>query len=272
MTEAEHKYLETYDITKYDRPSVAVDVVAFTVLTEEETNNKRDAKPKLAVLLVKRGEHPYKDCWALPGGFVRSNETLEQCAIREITEETSITPTAIMPIGTFSDPKRDPRGRIISNAYVSVISGEKIDAIGGDDAVDAAWFDCTFQFCDAGLYMKLVHDKTEIYAELSEKGVKFGVSEFTIKKNMGLAFDHALILARAISCLRNTADDFDILFDFLPEKFTLAQMQSTQEAILNVKLLTANFRRKAALYIEETDEYTSGVGHRPAQLFRKKTQ
>ncbi|MBE6860975.1 MAG: NUDIX hydrolase [Ruminococcus sp.] len=271
MNQSEEKnFLEKYKIGDYERPSVAVDIVAFSIRSDENENYKRDSVQKFSLLLIKRGVHPYKCSWALPGGFVRKGETLEECAKREITEETGITPNALMPDAVFSSPGRDPRGWIISNAFVSVMSEENLNASGGDDASDAKWFDVEFTVNDSDAELILSSEECFITAKLRMKSVKFGYPHFEIIDSGGLAFDHAEIIACALYRLRSIIENFDIIFDFLPEKFTLSAMQRVQEAILNKPLLPANFRRKASPYIEETDEYLTGAGHRPAKLFRRK--
>ena len=266
----EELFLEQYDIRRYDRPSVAVDIAAFTILSDETENYKQDSGQRLALLLIKRGCHPFKDSWALPGGFLRMDETVEQCAMREITEETGLTPSALLPSEVFSRPDRDPRGRIISHSFVSVISEQKLLTSGGCDAADAGWFDFAFSHEGDLLRLLLKRGGLELNPLLRETSSKFGIPHYEVLDNGGLPFDHAEIIASALGKLRRTIDDFELIFDFLPEKFTVASLQKVQEAILNISLLPANFRRKAAAYIEETDEYLTGAGHRPAQLFRKK--
>lgn len=271
LNQSEEKtFLEKYKIEDYDRPSVTVDIAAFSIRSDENENYKRDSVQKLSLLLIQRGVHPYKGCWALPGGFVRKGETLEECAMREVTEETSITPDALMPAAVFSNPGRDPRGWIISNAFVSVISEESLNAHGGDDAADAKWFDVKFTVNDMDAVLVLRFEESLITAKLRIISVQFGYPHFEIIDSGGLAFDHAEIIACALYRLRSIIENFDIIFDFLPEKFTLSALQRVQEAILDTPLLPANFRRKASPYIEETDEYLTGAGHRPAKLFRRK--
>ena len=189
---------------------------------------------------------------------------------REITEETGVTPDALMPDSVFSNPGRDPRGWVISNAFVSVISEENINAHGGDDAAEAKWFDVSFTVNDKDVVLVLRSEESLITAKLRIISVQFGYPHFEIIDSGGLAFDHAEIIACALYRLRCIIEDFDIIFDFLPEKFTLSSLQRVQEAILDTPLLPANFRRKASPYIEETDEYLTGAGHRPAKLFRRK--
>ncbi len=218
-----------------------------------------------------RGAHPFKDHWALPGGFLKPNETIEECALREITEETNVTPVSLMPVGVFSEPERDPRGWVISNAYTSIISEESINQIGGNDASDARWFGIRFEKGDSGeAQLFLSNGEIQLRATLTEESTKFGKTSFRIKDSGTLAFDHAKIIATALTALRQEAGSFATIFDFLPEKFTLTALQKVQEAIMDISVLPANFRRKISEYVVETDEYTQGAGHRPAKLYRKK--
>ena len=267
----EELFLSAYNIADYDRPSVATDIAAFSMRTEEDGCYRKNAERKLTVLLIKRGDHPYMNSWALPGGFLRPDETMEACALREITEETNVTPVTLMPVGVFSDPKRDPRGRIISNAFTSIISEAQIKTIGGDDALDAKWFDVAFEdggdgFCT----LTLTRGDVVLTARLREEKNRFGRPSYEIVENDGLAFDHAKIIAAALAALRGEAEKIEIVFDFLPEKFTLAALQNVQETLMGISLLTANFRRKVAEYVVETEEYTEGAGHRPARLYKRR--
>lgn len=214
--QSEKEFLENYNIEDYERPSITADIAAFMIRRTEEESYRKEPESRLSLLLVKRGEFPFKGCWALPGGFLRGDETVEECAMREIMEETNITPASLMLVEVFSDPERDPRGRIISNVFASIISESSVLELGGDD--------------------------------------------------------HAKMIAAALASLRSEAESFSGIFDFLPEKFTLTQLQRVQETIMNISVLPANFRRKAAEYVTKTDEYTSGAGHRPAKLFKRKEQ
>ena len=275
--QSEKEYLSQYNINKYERPSVTTDIAAFMIRSEESDNYKRDSENRLSILLVKRGVHPFMDCWALPGGFLKPYETVEECALREITEETNVVPVAILPVGVFSEPGRDPRGWIISNAFFSVITEESVKQVGGDDAADAQWFDVSFEKDNDGDYRlslslreDTASDSIHLDAVLTKERTKFGKSIFLIKNSGGLAFDHARIIAEAVCLLRKYAQDFNTIFDFLPEKFTLNEVQKVQETILDISILPANFRRKINDYVIETDEYTQGAGHRPARLFRRK--
>ena len=269
----EELFLSAYNIAEYDRPSVTTDIVSFAIRSDEEDSYRHNPKNHLSVLLIKRGEHPFMNSWALPGGFLRLDETIEQCAYREIREETNVTPAALMYFGEFSEPDRDPRGRIISNAFLSVISEDNVRVLSGDDAIDAKWFDVSFEKADNGeCNLILKNEDDTLTATLREKACRFGKTEFEILDRGNVAFDHAKIIATALNVLRRDAKDFEIIFDFLPEKFTLTALQKVQETIMNISVIPANFRRKIAEYVVETDEYTTGAGHRPAKLFTRKAR
>lgn len=273
MTEQE--FLKTYDLSKYPRPSVTVDIVTFGVTGEAERNYRQDEKKSLSVLLIKRGGHPCKDKWALPGGFLNIDETIETCAYRELKEETNLEPSSLMPMGSFSEVNRDPRGRIISNAFITIVDEENVKALAGDDAADARWFKISLGNNDKNnkiteLILENSDEKIKITAKLKLLNVKFGRKEYEIIDSGDLAFDHAKIISTAFGILQDCADNFEILFDFMPQYFTLTGIQKVLETILGIELTPANFRRKIMDYVEETDKIVSGAGHRPAKLFKRK--
>lgn len=265
----EKAFLSGYNIEEYDRPSVTTDIVAFRIRTEDGDTYRHNSKNNLSVLLVKRGEYPFKDAWALPGGFLRKTETVEECAYREIREETGVLPVSLMPVGVFSQLDRDPRGRIVSNAYLSIIS-DCIKLEAGTDAVEARWFNLSFDH-EGDIYnLKLSDDDIVISVKLKRLKTIFKKTDFEVMDKDSLAFDHGRIIATAITLLRDSSKDYDLIFDFLPEKFTLTAFQSVVETIMNISLTPANFRRKVSEFVEETDEFVTGAGHRPAKLFRRK--
>ena len=269
--DSEKEFLAGYRISDYDRPSVTADVAAFMIRSEDMSDYRRNPEHQLLLLLIRRGGHPFKDMWALPGGFLQRGETIEECALREIEEETAVRPVSILPVGVFSQPGRDPRGWIISHAYASVISEESVRQTGQDDAADAQWFAVSFT-CDAEdvYHLTLCYADITLHAALKAESRRFGRTSFRILESSGLAFDHAAMIAAALSALRAEARHFEAIFDFLPETFTLSALQKVQETIMNVSVLPANFRRMVKGYVEETDEFVRGKGHRPARLYRRK--
>ncbi len=288
--EEEH-FLSEYEQEKYERPSVAADIVTITIRKGKSANFRRAPKRYLSLLLVKRGQHPFRGCWALPGGFLRKGESIEECALRELREETGVDRVTLLPLECFSDPGRDPRGWIISNAFISAASHEQYQLTPKADAADAKWFDVRYRLvrkdgeardaedetllwgdaaAETDHLLTLTDGELTIRALLRERRCKFGKIEFEILESEGIAFDHAKIIAAAIHKLRKEIHDNEIGFEFVQELFTLAELQQVYEVILDESLLTPNFRRKLSEYVEATEEVTTGAGHRPAKLFRRK--
>jgi 8-oxo-dGTP diphosphatase len=204
----------------YPRPSVTVDVIIFTL-----------GGSVLQVLLIQRGNPPFEEMWAIPGGFVGIDESLEGAAIRELEEETGVQDVYLEQLYTFGDPGRDPRGRVITVAYFALVPADAVQPHAGHDAADARWWS--------------VYDLPP------------------------LAFDHEDILAYALQRLRYKLEYTAVGFELLPEVFTLSELQAAYEIILGEQLDKRNFRRKilSADVIEETGEYRAGEG-RPAKLYR----
>lgn len=296
----EREYLENYNIEQFERPSVATDIVAFAVMRDGEQSNIRKLENReLKLLIIKRSQFPYKGAWALPGGFLRPGETIEETAKRELLEETGVENPFLHLAGVYSEAKRDPRGWIISNSFISLINAENCSLRADTDAWDAAWFcvklqsdntssddststtkmikhTLTLSFDSASSDSNIKGDENiEIKAIVSEKSTRKGhnhVSSYQIVDSGELGFDHAKIIVQSLLELRDMMEyDLRIAFDLLPESFTLAQLQSTIEKVTDKKFLSANFRRKASDYVEETGEVIEGYGHRPAMLFRVKS-
>jgi len=199
---------------------VTVDIVIFTL-----------RNGSLQVLLVKRGVPPFEGQYAIPGGFIRGDESLEEAALRELHEETGVRNVFLEQLYTFGDPKRDPRGRVITVAYYALIASDKLSLVAGADAADAQWFPAS--------------------------------------SVPPLAFDHKSILDYALERLRNKLEYTTVGFQLLPEKFTLGELQAVYEAILGRQLDKRNFRRKLSLLgILKPLRQWQRTGRKPAQLFR----
>lgn len=190
--EHEKDFLADYRIEKYERPSVTADVAAFRVCHENQ----------MQLLLIRRGGHPYKDMWALPGGFLEKGETVEECALREMQEETTIRPDSLLPVGIFSEPERDPRGWIISSAYAAVFNADAVRQNASDDAADAQWFAVSFQCSgDGNDLLTLTYADIRLEAVLAPEKNIFGKTSYRILERGGLAFDHAAVIAAALAVL-----------------------------------------------------------------------
>lgn len=217
----EQEFLKNYDVTKYERPSVTADVVIFTMDEETELN----------VLLIKRKNYPYKDCWAIPGGFIEAGkESIEETASRELFEETGIKVSDgidLRQLITVGSPDRDPRTHVISVVYTALVPKGLLNIKAGDDAKEAKLFKIRKGYDENGdLSIYFVGDKCSI----------------TMKN---LAFDHDFLiktaLKRLVGRLNYTDDSFSLLKD--KNNFELLELIKIHEAILFQKLDKANFRK-----------------------------
>lgn len=206
---------------EYARPALTVDCVVFGL---DESD--------LKVLLIERDLPPFEGKWALPGGFVRVEESLDDAALRELEEETGLKKVFLEQLYTVGDLKRDPRERVVTVAYYALVrlSSHKVQA--ATDARQALWF--------------------------------------AIDDLPKLAFDHDKILKMAHERLRGKVRYQPIGFELLPQKFTLRQLQHLYEVVLDRELDKRNFRKKilGMEILEELDEVETDVAHRAARLYR----
>jgi 8-oxo-dGTP diphosphatase len=206
---------------EYSRAALTVDCVVFGYDAEE-----------LKVLLIQRALEPFKGKWALPGGFVRVDETIDNAARRELTEEAGLKDVFLEQLYTFGAIGRDPRERVVSVAHYALVKLSDHRAKAATDAANAEWF--------------------------------------PISKVPKLAFDHADILAAAMSRLKGKVRYQPIGFELLPPKFTLSELQHLYEAVLETELDKRNFRKKVLGFglLVPLKETRMAGRHRPAQLFR----
>lgn len=280
----EKDFLSGYDAGQYERPSVTVDMLVFTVMNEMKESYRKLPEKALKILMIKRGNHPYMGYWALPGGFVNMDESLDEAALRELKEETNIDSIYMEQLYTWGDVNRDPRTRVIGCSYMSLADSSRLDIKAGDDADDAAWFrvKCSVTeqkkaVSEKGYivqnWVRLVlwNDSEELTATVKvDKTFDGNVVRVSreLTESQGIAFDHAKLIEYAVERLRNKIEYTDIAFSLMPELFTLTELQQVYEVILGKELLKANFRRKISDMVVETDEYTRDAGHRPSKLFK----
>lgn len=141
----EEEFLASYHAGNYVRPSVAADMAIFAITEEKKKNYRKLSEKNLSILLIQRGVHPFLGCWALPGGFVRPDETAEQAARRELQEETGLNEVYMEQLYTFTEPARDPRTWVMSCAYMALIDCKKVHLQAGDDAANAKWFRLSYR-------------------------------------------------------------------------------------------------------------------------------
>ena len=280
----EEQFLTTYDASKFERPSVTVDMLVFTVTDEEKQNYRKLPDKVLRLLMVKRGDHPHIGQWALPGGFVKMDESLDEAALRELKEETNIDDIYMEQLYTWGDVARDPRTRVISTSYMSLVDSSSLDIKASDDADDAKWFTVSCKLyqeqktvTEKGFILQrfiklsLSNDEDDLSAIIkivkTVEGKVTKVEREVVESNR-IAFDHAKVIEYGIERLRSKIEYTDIAFNLMPDLFTLTALQQVYEVILDTELLKANFRRKTADMVIETNEYTKDAGHRPSKLFR----
>lgn len=225
--DSEKEFLNSYNKNEYEKPSVAVDLLVFTVKDD-----------RLKIVLVRRSEHPFKDMLSLPGVFVGINETLNEAAARGAREEAGLADIYFEQLYTWGDIDRDPRMRIISVSYLSLTPAEKLTLSAGSRTSSAE-----------------LYDVEELLASDEE-----------------LAFDHRKIIGYGRERIRNKTEYSRIAFEFLPKEFTLPQLQRVYEILLGKPLYKANFRRRVAPLIDETERMTSGDAHRPSRIYREKPE
>ena len=241
----EKQFLKQYDPGNYKRPSVTTDILILG-MNEDYSG--------LKILLIKRGNHPFIDCWALPGGFIEENETAYQAAARELEEETGLKDIYLDQVYTFTKPGRDPRAWVMSIAYLALVP--KLDEVRGcDDAEDAAWFDLSFTDTSIELFNedKDVIIKYAIKKESFSNGaVKYENFIPSLQSEEALAFDHVEILIEAIKKLREQILYSNQAFCLVDKKFTLPELQSAYEAVLGRTLYKKSFRDMVSGKIRET--------------------
>lgn len=234
-TDDELAFLATYDASQYPHPSVAVDVVLLTV-----------ADDALQALLVRRPVQPGLGHWALPGTFVRVDESVDEAAHRALATKAGLEDVFIEQLYTFGEPGRDPRTRVISVAHFALVEASRLRA-----AVDA----------------RGDHDVCLATLHAGRDGIEaLGPGAGPLR----LAFDHARILAAAVERIRGKLAYAGLGFEVLPETFTLRDLRRVHEAILGRALNKDSFRRTILDrgLVEPTGEVATGLGHRPPALYR----
>lgn len=282
----EKQFLQEYNGTAYQNPSVTVDLVLFTLAREEEINNKRLANQGLQVLLVERGNHPYLGELALPGGFVENSESIDEAAYRELKEETNVDNVYMEQLFTWGDVNRDPRKRVISISYLALGDAAKLNVAAGDDASEASWYGIRDQIIkeekvktehgyiqNIFINIELTNEKARTTASLIKTKIvsgNFTKYEYTIidSDKDHIAFDHVKILFYSLERLRNKVEHTDIIFNLMPPRFTLFELQQVYEIILGKELSTPEFRQKIKNMVTETKDLKKDGHHGPSKLYK----
>lgn len=271
MYKSEEEFLKHYNPEAFDQLSMTVDILLVSVSSEKQENYRKTNKKMMSILLVKRDDYPYKDKWCLPGGFLNpKSETLEECAKRVLKKETNLKELYLEQLYTFDAINRDPRTRVVSTSYIALIDKNRlIDKIN----TNASWFDV--------ILFEESKDKIDMVLSNGSDMIKFSIKKklyekttdrykFEIIENKDLAFDHPLVIVSGLERIKNKLNYTDIVFNMMPEYFTLGELQQVYEVILNKKLLDPAFRRIIKDKVVKTDKMKTGEGHRPSFLFKYK--
>ena len=269
--QTEEEFLKNYNVNKYKQLSLSTDILLFSVSEEGNENYRKNSKKKMSILLIKRHNYPYKDMWCLPGGFIDpETETLDDCTKRILKKETNLSNIYLEQLYTYDAIDRDPRCRVLSTTYMALVDKNRLN-----DKVNenASWFDITL-YNDDGKKITVVLDNGEETIKFSIKKILRELTTdrytFKINDNKDLAFDHPLAIVAGVERLRNKISYTDIVFNMMPEYFTLGELQQVYEVILGKKLLDPAFRRIIADKVEKTNKMKTGGGHRPSYMFRYK--
>ena len=238
VSDDEARFLSGYDPGDYERLSVAVDVVLISAFDGH-----------LFTLLARRKEHPHKDRWALPGGFVRPKESLEVAAARLLAGKGGLTGVFLEQLYTFGAAARDPRTRVVSIAYYALVEQKRFSGIGDHNP----------DILTPRLRVPWEGENGGPVEALDGSG-----------RPLRLAFDHAEMLGLAVQRLRGKLDYAPIGFELLGDSFTLLELQRVHEAVLGRSVNKDSFRRRmlSTGLLKATGRSQSGVGHRPAELYR----
>ena len=285
----EQEFLQSYDLAKYEKPSVTVDMLLLTVGDKENTDIRKLPEKELRVLLVKRGEHPFLGNWALPGGFVGMKEGLREAAYRKIKDETNVTDIYLEQLYTLGEDQeeveRDPRTRVISTSYMALVDESKLKPSAHRTTDEVSWFSVKKKPTFSGKQGYAFVETYELTLESDDGTIKIGYqikevyeskTPYPVKTTRyekldgyedGLAFDHYKLIDKGLERLKNKIEYTPLAFTLLPEYFTLSELQKVYEVILDKKLLKANFRRKIAPMVKKT-EIIQKRGHRPANYYQ----
>ena len=244
------------------------DLLIFAIDDKKNNNCRELSKKKLSILLVKRNKEPFKNKWCLPGGFILDDETSLVGAKRILKKETNLENFYLEQLKTYDDIDRDPRGRIISTAYISLVNKKIIKQ---SLLPEAEWFVLEIKEEKKNIKIILTNDNESLEINLLKTMINKKSNQYQYKlDNSDLAFDHGLIINDGINDLRNKANNTDIIFNMMPDKFTIGELKQVYEIILDKELINSAFRRVIAPKIEPTNEIIKNGGHRPAQYFKYK--
>ena len=241
------------------------DLLIFGIDSRESGNVRSLPKKYFSLLLVKREREPFMNKWCLPGGYVKEKETAKDASIRILEKETSLNRVYMQQVGVYDSVNRDPRGRTISSAYMALIDRTVLNQ---ELSINASWFDIEVEEKDDVIRVKLINDTEVLKYDVKKITIdkKTNEYEYEIIDSSDLAFDHDEIIVKGIMDLRYKVNSTDIVFNLMPEEFTIGELKQVYSLLLGKELVNSAFRRVIAPKIIETGKMTSTGGHRPSML------
>lgn len=267
---SEREFLKDYNPEDYDRLSISTDILMLSVSSEETDNYRKTDKKKMSILLVKRDNYPFKGKWCLPGGFINIDEDLDEAPKRILKRETNLENIYLEQLYTFGAINRDPRMRVVSTSYMALIDKKRLEE---HLTEPASWFDVTLYEEKDNIVDIVLDNKKECISFKIKKVLREKTTDrysFQILENEYLAFDNPKVILAGLERLKSKVEYTDIVFNMMPELFTLGELQQVYEVILGKKLLDPAFRRIITNKVEKTPKMKTGGGHRPSALFKYK--
>ena len=241
------------------------DLLIFGIDSRVSSNVRSLPKKYFSILLVKRNKEPFNDKWCLPGGYVNSNETSKEASNRILKKETGLIGVYMQQVGIYDSINRDPRGRTISSSYMALIYRTILKQ---DISNEAAWFDIEVIEKDNKISVRLCNQDEIISYDVKKITIdkKTNEYEYEVINKSDLAFDHDQIIVKGIMDLRYKVNSTDIVFNLMPEEFTIGELKQVYSLLLGKELVNSAFRRVIAPKIVETGKMVSTGGHRPSML------
>lgn len=245
------------------------DLLIFGIDSRESRNVRSLPKKYFSLLLVKRNKDPFNNRWCLPGGYVKQEETSKEAAKRILEKETLLRDVYIQHVGVYDAIHRDPRGRTISSSYMALIDRTVLKQ---EISNDADWFDIEIIENESIIKVKLSNQNEIISYDVKKITIdkKTNEYEYEVINKSELAFDHDEIIIKGIMDLRNKVNSTDIVFNLMPEEFTIGELKQVYSLLLGKELVNSAFRRVIAPKIVETGKMISTGGHRPSMLCKYK--
>lgn len=288
LSQEEQLFIEDYKQTKkdtYDKPSVTADIVLFTVAETPSIVARKRAKLNLQVLLVQRDTNPFKGYWSLAGSFMQTTERLDTTVKRSLYTEVGLTDIYAEQLYTFSEVERDPRMRVLSTAYMSLVNKKNTKIGVNNSQLDSSWFTLkleslskmvsedntiSIERLELTLYSEERNIMLKSILQLSKEHRGMNVQETLEVLESDLAFDHAEIIVYALQRLRNKLSYTTLAFNLLEEEFTLPKLQDVYELILDKPLYKSLFRKQMEPLIEETGNEIQEGAFRPSKTYKFK--